>query len=71
MASLTYRHKTLLLTVSPNEHFKYIAIPLLYHCTSAININEPWHEISKNVVCEPVKGSDQPSHNAQTDQSLC
>ena len=25
-------------------------------------INEPWHEISNNVVCATSKGSDQPAH---------
>ena len=30
--------------------------------------NEPWHEISNNVVCATSKSSDQPAH---TDQSLC
>ena len=24
--------------------------------------NEPWHEISNNVVCATSKGSDQPTH---------
>ena len=23
---------------------------------------EPWHEISNNVVCATIKGSDQPAH---------
>ena len=31
----------------------YIKVPL---------INEPWHEISNNEVCETSKGSDQPAH---------
>ena len=26
------------------------------------DINEPWHEISNNVVCANSKGSDQPAH---------
>ena len=40
-------------------------------------LNEPWHEISNNVVCVTSKASDQPAHMrslityAQSDQSLC
>ena len=30
--------------------------------TNALYINEPWHEISNNVVCATSKGSDQPAH---------
>ena len=32
-------------------------------------LNEPWHEISNNLVCATSKGSDQPAHTS--DQSLC
>ena len=32
---------------------------------------EPRHEISNNVGCVTSKGSDQPGHTEQTDQSLC
>ena len=31
--------------------------------------NEPWHEISNNLVCVTSKGSDQPGHT-RSDQSL-
>ena len=34
-------------------------------------IFEPRHGISNNVVCATNKASDQPAHNAQSDQSLC
>ena len=30
--------------------------------SSMLNINEPKHEISNNVVCATSKGSDQPAH---------
>ena len=36
-----------------------------------IMIIEPRHEISNNVVCATSKGSDQPAHTAQSDQSCC
>ena len=32
---------------------------------------EPQHEISNNLVCSTSKGTDQPAHYAQSDQSLC
>ena len=33
--------------------------------------NEPWHEISNNVVCETSKGSDQPEHMRSLHMSKC
>ena len=31
-------------------------------CLGELNINEPQHEISNNVVCATSKASDQPAH---------
>ena len=33
-----------------------------FHISCIIYISEPWHEISNNVVCATIKGSDQPAH---------
>ena len=41
------------------------------NCMFKLNIIEPQHEISNNVVCATSKASDQPTHNVQSDQSLC
>ena len=45
----------------------YIAVPLIHplKLTSVYEvckINEPWHEISNNVVDSTIKASDQPAH---------
>ena len=41
---------------------EYLEITGLLGSDVAINIFEPWHEISYNFVCATSKGSDQPAH---------
>ena len=36
-----------------------------------MEMTEPRHVISNNVVCATSKASDQPAHMHQSDQSLC
>ena len=40
------------------------------HCFCKYHNNEPWHEISNNVVDVTSKDSDQPVHKRRADQSL-
>ena len=70
-----------LMNLSSLQTCKYlIGIQRRSHTSSQVNpgpygkseLNEPWHEISNNVVCATSKGSDQPAcAYAQPDQSLC
>ena len=33
-----------------------------YSCMIVVSTNEPWHDVSNNVVCATSKASDQPAH---------
>ena len=39
-----------------------IGLQCWFACMFPVIINEPWHEISNNVVCATSKASDQPAH---------
>ena len=39
-----------------------LLLPMFDNANCLYNLNEPWHGISNNVVCETSKASDQPEH---------
>ena len=42
--------------------FKFVIMYVVYGHHYIKLLNEPWHEISNNVVCATSKDSDQPAH---------
>ena len=62
-----YRHQWAMFKYPDNSEYSI----KLFFLQKSKYLSELRHEISNNVVCVTSKGSDQPAHNAQSDQSLC